>query len=70
MENAKQSVQESQSRMESTGQTMDVESLKIQINTMLHTWLPGDLTLTETEALAITIFDMVRNPSAYLKPRA
>ncbi len=42
-------------------------NLKPEINNLLYQFLPDDITLKETELLAMVINDIVWNPRKYLK---
>ena len=44
-----------------------MENLKPEINNLLHTFLPDNLTLKEVDILAMVINDMIWNPKKYLK---
>ena len=46
--------------------TVDVDRLKVEINTLLHRYLPGNITINESEALALGILDIVMRPKEYL----
>ena len=45
-----------------------MEGLKPEINNMLHTYLPDDLTIREVDVLAMVINEMVWNPKSFLIP--
>lgn len=40
--------------------------LKIKINTLLHTYLPGNTTVAESEVLAFCIHQMILEPKDFL----
>lgn len=45
-----------------------IDGLKPEINSLLHTYLPENTTLKESDALAMAIMDMVTSPKTYLNP--
>jgi len=67
MEKAKDLIQEMQTTYENSSITNDVDSLKSDINNTLVTYLPGDLTVNQFEAIAVTIVHIITNPKEYLK---
>lgn len=68
MEKAKEFIRKR--RMAGCGVAVDsaskMEDLKPAVKNLLHTYLPGDITLDEAEDLAICISDMIWNPREYL----
>lgn len=44
--------------------------LKPEINNMLHTYLPDDLTLKEVEILAVLIHQIIVNPRRFLRSQS
>lgn len=76
MEEAKRQVQDVLQEQESKPESQSKEEhrkhmngLKPQINNLLHTYLPEDTTLKESDALAMVINDMIWNPQNYLTPK-
>lgn len=45
-----------------------IDGLKPEINSLLHTYLPENTTIKESDALAMAILDMITNPETYLNP--
>jgi len=43
------------------------EHLKPEINNLLHTRLPHDITVGEAEIIAIVIFEMIYDPHSFVK---
>lgn len=46
-----------------------LNQLKPEINEILFRYLPGDIRLDEFEALASGVFDIIANPTRYLRGR-
>lgn len=67
MEKAKQYAQEL-SESGSCNEPKDLTNLKVDINNMLHCYLPHDVTVGQSEVLAMVIFDIISDPNRYLKP--
>lgn len=69
MEQAKRKIAEHLSEDHSqTSESEKTDKLKVEINTMLHVYLPGNITIEQAEAFAITILDMIMWPEGYLPP--
>lgn len=43
-----------------------MDSLKAEINNMLHMYLPSHITIGQSETLALVINDIIWNPEKYL----
>jgi hypothetical protein len=43
-----------------------LDKIKIEINTLCWTYLPPETTLTQSDAIAMTMWDMIINPKKYL----
>lgn len=44
----------------------DRDTLKNEINNLLHTYLPPNKTLAETETIAMLIFETIINPDYFI----
>ncbi len=70
MEKAKQLAKEiqEQSFFEPIERTEEhMEGLKPAINNLLHVYLPNDVTIRESETIAMVINEMIWNPSDFVK---
>lgn len=68
MEKARQMIQELQPEYEKVENATEEEysDLKIEVNNILHTYLPSNITVGQMEALAETIYQIVRFPENFL----
>lgn len=63
MEKVKKEVQE---YLNKEKPEVDLEHLKLEVNNLLHTFLPPEITVGEMEALAVTIHYMIAVPKDFL----
>lgn len=68
MEKAKQLIRDLQPQYEQITEQRpdDLENLKVEVNNILHMYLPSDITVGQMEALAETIHHIIINPKDYL----
>lgn len=68
MEKARQMIQELQPEYEKVEDTNEdkYENLKIEVNNILHVYLPSNITVGQMESLAETIYHIVRFPGNFL----
>jgi len=45
-----------------------MDGLKPAINNLIHMYLPSNITMGQSEAIAFCIYDMIINPEKYLTP--
>lgn len=71
MEKAKELIAELQADYEVIENLTDQkrEDLKIEVNTLLHTYLPSNITIGQMETLAVVIHHIIVNPTEYLTPQ-
>ncbi len=71
MQEAKKAVQEKLDEFEQPTEAEIQEfneSLKLEINNMLHCNLPDDITMKEAGILSGVIYEMILNPEYFLNP--
>lgn len=70
MKKAKELIQEMDEQLKPVIELSDDErtDLKLKINDLLFTHLPSNITVSQMEALAFTIFHIITEPKEYLKP--
>lgn len=68
MEKARQLIRDLQPQYEQVTEPSsdDLENLKVEVNNLLHMYLPSDITVGQMEALAETIHNIIMNPKDYL----
>jgi len=68
MEKAREMIQLLQPEYEKVEDATEDEyaDLKIQVNNILHAYLPSDITVGQMEALAETIYHIIRFPENFL----
>lgn len=66
MQKAKEYAQEIMSNQES--EEINFDKLKVEINSLLHCYLPPDTRLRDAETLSIVIYAIITRPEDFLKP--
>jgi len=69
MEKAKQRIKDFQAFHEENYENSedDMAGLKPDINNLLHMYLPGNITIRETEIIAMVIYEMIRHPNEFVR---
>jgi hypothetical protein len=68
MKKAIELVQEIQNDRKNRQEESNLGGLKPEINSLLHTYLPREMKLEDSETLALVIFHMITCPQDYLTP--
>ena len=69
METAIKRTQELKSEFSDGDAPLDQNKIKVDINTLLHTYLPGETTIREAEILAYVILEILTCPEIFLNPQ-
>jgi hypothetical protein len=67
MQKAKELAQEYQERERPERTELHMDGLKPAINNLLLMYLPDDITIQESETIAMVIFEMIWNPADFVR---